>query len=341
MAKPVRFGILGAGSVAAAHARAIGALGEAAELVAVASQSEQRARSLAEPYGARVYAGYDQLLEADLDAVSICTPSGTHAHYAMGALQANKHVVIEKPLDVSLEAADRLIRVQRQSGQKATVISQYRWSPATQELRRLVQEQGLGRLVHGDAALKWYRPQSYYDSAAWRGTRELDGGCLMNQGIHTLDQLLWVMGPVAAVTAYTGTLTHEGIDVEDVAVAVLRYESGALGALNFTTNAYPGLSARIEIHGTGGSARLENEELAVYREPGALPATYGGREQHLTGGASDPMAISELHPLQYRDFLAALAEDRDPLITLEEGRRTLATVLACYESARTGREVRL
>jgi UDP-N-acetyl-2-amino-2-deoxyglucuronate dehydrogenase len=365
MGKPVRFGIVGAGVIGAHHAQVLAqnlALTGAAALVAVADAEPGRAEQLAAKYGAAACSDYRALLgRPDVDAVAVCTPSGLHAEHAVAALEAGKHVLIEKPVEIALPAIDRLVAAWQRSGRVAAVISQHRFAGAVRTIEQLIAAERFGRLVHADAAMKWWRSQAYYDSVGWRGTLALDGGgCMMNQGIHTIDLLQWLLAPaagrVAAVTAYTGTLLHERIEVEDSAVALLRFESGAVGTLSFTVNAYPGLSTRLELHGGRGSAVLVNEKLdyLFFERPGEAEAgPYGGGGarnlapefaadgEGSAGGAADPAAIVDRHTAQYLDFLEAVAQGRPPLNTPAEARRPVEIILACYESARTGREVRL
>lgn len=354
MAEKMRFGILGCGVIGPQHARAISGLPDAAQLVAVADTVPGRARELAEEFGCDCHDNLvDLLVRDDVDAVCVCTPSGMHAEHAMDAIRAGKHVVIEKPVDVQLGVIDALIEVQRATDRKVAVISQHRFDPATRIVHDAARGGRFGRLTVGAAQVRWWRSQGYYNSGEWRGTWALDGGgSLMNQSIHTLDLLQWVMGPVTEVCAYTGLLAHERIEVEDVAVAILRFESGALGVLEATTAAYPGLSARLEVHGDRGSAVIDDDELAYYHAAaeGERGAAYGGgdtnqaaeilrehgrREAGATAG-SDPSSLSMAHRDQLEDFVAAVREGREPLVNVEEARKVVAVILAVYDSARNG-----
>src|SRR5919112_1269422 len=228
----LRFGILGCGVIGPHHSKAIAGL-ESAELVAVADVVPEPAEELAGEFGCAHYASLEEMLSGvDLDAVCVCTPSGMHADGAITALEAGKHVVIEKPVDVTLEAADRLIEVQRATGRRVTVVSQHRFDAATRAVRAALARGEFGRLTSGSADVRWWRSQSYYDSGGWRGTWELDGGgVLINQAIHSIDLLQWLMGPAVQLTAYTGLLAHERIEVEDTAVAILKFEESAPGTI--------------------------------------------------------------------------------------------------------------
>jgi len=353
----LRFGILGCGVIGPHHARAIAGM-DGAELVAVADIVPKLAEELAGEYGCSSYAGLEEMLSGvELDAVCVCTPSGMHADDAIVALEAGKNVVIEKPVDVTLRAADRLIEVQRATGRKVAVVSQHRFDPSTRAVHEALSRGEFGRLTSGSAEVRWWRSQSYYDSGGWRGTWDLDGGgVLINQAIHSIDLLQWLMGPVLDVCAHTGLLAHERIEVEDTAVAILKFAGGALGTIVATTAAYPGLTARIAVHGDRGSAIIDNDELVYFHSAGVEQEgkSYGGGENQAwqvmqkygevasgSGTGADPGGLSMAHRDQIMDFVEAIREDREPSINLEDGRKPLAIIQGIYESARTGGPVRI
>jgi UDP-N-acetyl-2-amino-2-deoxyglucuronate dehydrogenase len=353
----IHFGVLGCGVIGPHHARAIAGL-EDAELIAVADIVPELARELAAEYGCSSHYGLGEMLsETELDAVCVCTPSGMHARNAIAALEAGKHVVIEKPVDVTLEAADRLLGVQRQTGRKVAVVSQHRFDAAALAVHRAIATKTFGRLTAGSAEVRWWRSQAYYDSGGWRGTRELDGGgVLINQAIHSIDLLQWLMGRVVEVHAYTGLLAHQRIEVEDTAVAIVEFEGGALGTILATTAAYPGLTARIAVHGDRGSAVIDDDELVYFHAAGGgqEAEAYGGGENQAeqvmeqygggstgSGAGADPGSLSMAHRDQIADFVRAVKEDREPSINVEEGRKPLAIVAGIYESVRTGGPVRI
>ena len=237
--------------------------------------------------------------------------------------------MVEKPIDVTLAAADRLIEAARAAGVALTVISQHRFDPGLIELKRLLGDEALGRLVLAEASTKWYRTQAYYDSAAWRGTWAMDGGSLMNQGIHYVDLLRWCMGPVSEVTAVCATQAHQ-IEAEDTALAIVRFGSGAVGTILSSTAAYPGFPQRLEITGTDGTVIVEDGRIVHRAGAGAV------------GAAADPAAIEVAsHAAQIADLLAAVEEGRAPAVDGQAGRDALEIVRAVYESARTGAPVRL
>jgi predicted dehydrogenase len=329
------FGIVGTGVIAAMHAAAVAALPRA-RLAAVTDVADGAAAAFAAARGCAAEPGLDQLLaRPDVDVVCVCVPSGLHAEIGVRAAQAGKHLVVEKPIDVTLAAADRLIEAARAAGVALTVISQHRFDPGLIELKRLLSDGALGRLVLAEASTKWYRTQAYYDSAAWRGTWAMDGGSLMNQGIHYVDLLRWCMGPVTEVTAVCATQAHQ-VEVEDTALAIVRFASGAVGTILSSTAAYPGFPQRLEITGTDGTVIVEDGRIVRRAGAGAVGAVGG------VGGAADPAAIEVAsHAAQIADLLAAVEEGRAPAVDGQAGRDALEIVRAVYESARTGAPVRL
>jgi UDP-N-acetyl-2-amino-2-deoxyglucuronate dehydrogenase len=355
MAEKLRFGIVGSGVIGPMHAEAIESLPDA-ELVSVADIIFERAQKLAARYGARPYSDLGEMLAREqLDVVTIGTPSGMHGEHAIQVMRSGRHVIVEKPMEISKAALDEMLRVQQETGVKMAVISQHRFDPAAQEVDALVQEKAFGRLVLGNALIPWWRSQGYYDSGAWRGTWQLDGGgVLMNQSIHSIDVLQWLMGPVCSVFAYTDTLAHR-METEDVAVAVLRFENGALGTIAATTGAYPGVSTRIEIFGDRGSAIIENDELAylhLARDDSEEVGAYGispkadraraAQGEKKEGAAQNPAALNvRSHTMQFADMIRAISENGTPLVDGYAGRRTVEVILAIYESARSHQEVML
>ena len=337
------FGIIGAGVIATTYAGAIAAIAHA-RLRAVADIDQERAQRLAAAAGADAYADVDALLARhDIDVVCVCVPSGLHAEIGARAAAAGKHVVVEKPIDVTLAAADRLIDACRSGGVALSVISQHRFDPSVRRLREAIAAGRLGRLILGDAFVKWYRSPAYYRSAGWRATWSLDGGgALMNQGIHSVDLLLWLLGPVESVLARTATAAHE-VAVEDVATALIRFSSGASGVIEVTTAAFPGFAERIEVSGTRGSVVLEAGEIIAWRLADELgdPGPYGVVTRLAASSTDAPTESHDGHAAQLHDVLDAIEHDREPAVTGEDGRRALEVVLATYESARTAAEVRL
>jgi UDP-N-acetyl-2-amino-2-deoxyglucuronate dehydrogenase len=343
---PRGFGVVGAGVISLVHADAIASIPDA-RLVAVTDVEPERAKALAAAHECAAEPNLDALLARDdVEVVSVCVPSGLHAEVGIRAAVAGKHLVVEKPVDVSLEAADRLISAARAAAVVMTVISQHRFDKGLIDLRRLLDDGRLGRLVLGEASTKWYRSQGYYDSAAWRGTWALDGGSLMNQGIHYLDLLLWCMGPVVEVTALFATQTHQ-IEVEDAALAALRFASGAVGTVVASTAVFPGFAQRLEISGTGGTVVVEDGEISrcELADDHDDPGLRGGRTSRnggQSGAAARPAGLDiASHAAQISDLLNAIDEGREPSVAGEDGRAALEVVRAVYESAWAGRTVRV
>lgn len=358
-AAKLRFAVVGAGMIGTRHAAVISGLGREAVLAAVVDLNLAKAGALARQYGVPEYSSLGAALAAHpIDAVAVCTPTGVHGEVAIEALQAGRHVVIEKPAEITPEKVDAIIAARDAAGRMVTVISQHRFDPSTEIVLEALRNGGLGRLTSGIASIDWWRGQGYYDSGYWRGTWELDGGgALMNQGVHTVDLLVAALGTPVEVFAYTSRTAHERIDVEDVAVGVVKFDGGALGMLHASTAAFPGLSARLQVHGDRGSAVIDNDQLSyIHTTPaGQAPEEifYGGagagnQLEHYgpnLGGApsagSDPAELSDAHVRQYLDFLAAVRDGRPPRVGLEENRLSLSVITGAYESARTGLPVRL
>jgi len=345
----VGFGIIGCGNIGPVHAMAIGDA-PSAKLVAVSDLSEELAQKLAGEHGAKPYTDYKAMLERDdVQAVCICVPSGLRAEIGEDCAAAGKHILSEKPLEVSSARIDRIINAADSNGVKLGCIFQSRFSEGASKVRDAIDDGRFGKLVLGDAYIKWYRSQEYYDSGAWRGTRKLDGGgCLMNQGIHQIDLLQWFFGPVKKVTAQTALVAHDGLEVEDLATAMLEFANGAFGVIEGSTAIWPGHSERVEVHGTAGSAILESGELRFWKfredRPGdeAIQAELE-KESALGTGAGDPLAglKHEGHRRQIEDFADAILNDRSPRIEGREGRKAVRLIEAIYESAEKGQPVRL
>ncbi len=344
----LKFGVVGCGMIAGFHAKALADC-PGAELVACYSRSDESTRAFADKYGLQPFTDLQAMIEqGGIDAVTICSPSGAHLDPALAAAKAGKHVVVEKPLEITTARCDEIIQATDAAGVKLGVTFQSRFHQASQLLKQAMVEGRFGTVTLGDAYVKWFRSQQYYDSGAWRGTWKLDGGgALMNQAIHSVDLLLWLMGDVVEVHARTATMTHQRIEVEDVAVATLQFRSGALGVIEATTTAYPGSLKRIEICGSGGMAVLEEEDLKQWQFLNEQPSDVQVREQLAAktktgGGASDPAAIGHHgHTLFFNDFVSAVNENRQPAINGSEGRRSVEVIEAIYQSARERRSISL
>ncbi|MDZ4821583.1 MAG: Gfo/Idh/MocA family oxidoreductase [Planctomycetota bacterium] len=342
------FGIVGCGMISRFHARAIADL-KGAKLVACYNTSLGPAQRLAEETGCKAYADLDAMLaDPNLDIVTIATPSGAHQEPAIAAAKAGKHVIIEKPLEITLKRCDAIIQACQKYGVKLATVFPSRFHQSSIEMKRAIDAERFGQLTLGDAYVKWFRTQQYYDSGKWRGTWELDGGgALMNQAVHSVDLLQWFMGPVLEVTAHAATLAHERIAVEDNIVATLKFKNGALGVIEASTAVYPGYLKRIEIHGSAGSAVMEEEDIKVWdfakkqkRDEAILQKM--AEKKSGGGGASDPSAIGHHgHAKQFADFVDAIKKNREPAIDGAEGRQSIEIILAIYKAAESGKTVQL
>jgi predicted dehydrogenase len=346
----IGFAIVGCGMIARLHARAIADIPQA-RVAALVSRHPANAHALADDLKLDVPIETDLgriLSRTDVQAVIVTTPSGAHMEPAIAAAEAGKHVVVEKPLEVTLERCDRIIEACDRRGVKLCCVFPSRFAEANQTLKRALEQKCLGRVTLAETTCKWWRPQSYYDQSGWKGTRALDGGgALMNQAIHNVDLLAWLMGPVVAVSGYTATLAHERIEVEDTAVACLRFVSGALGVIQATTAAHPGLPKTLAVHGDRGSVVIEQDEIVRWAiEPdtaqGHALKQRSARRSGAEGGASDPAGISHLgHARQLSDFVRSIETGSSPLVDGGQGRTAVQIVLGVYRSAETGRTVQL
>ena len=340
------FGIVGCGMIAGFHARAINEI-EGAHLVACQSRRLEAAEAFATEHGGKPYADLAAMLADDeVDVVTICTPSGAHLDPAVAAAEAKKHVIVEKPLEVTTDRCDAIIEACKKNGVTLSTIFPSRFHDSSILLKQAIDQQRFGTLTLGDAYVKWFRTQEYYDSGQWRGTWELDGGgALMNQAIHSVDLLLWLMGNVVEVSANCATLAHERIEVEDVVTASLKFENGALGVIEATTAAFPGMLKKIEIHGNQGSAVIEEEDIKVWQFAEQKPDDQAIIQKYASmtetgGGAADPAAIGHAaHAKQFADVVNAINNGTQLKIDGAEGRRSVAVILAIYEAAKSGKRV--
>jgi predicted dehydrogenase len=344
----IGFGIIGCGMISRFHAKAVADI-KGAKVTACFDSFTSSADKFGAEIGCKVYHDLDAMLaDPDVDVVTICTPSGVHMEPAVAAAKAGKHVIVEKPLDITLKRCDAMIAACKKTGVVLSTIFPSRFHESSQLLKAAIDKGRFGKLTMGDAYVKWFRTQEYYDSGAWRGTWALDGGgALMNQAVHSVDLLLWFMGPAVDVSAYTATLAHERIEVEDVAVANIKFSNGALGVIEASTATFPGELKRIEVSGNAGSVVLREEDLAVWKFARETKADEAIRQKmasrtHTGGGAADPKAIGyHGHMLQFQDVLKAIKTGKKPLVDGPEGRKAIELILAIYKSAETGKPVKL
>lgn len=343
----IGFGIVGCGMISNFHAKAIENI-PGAKLVACFDMFPQAADRFAEAQNCTGYHDLKEMLKnPDVDIVTICTPSGAHRDPAIAAAKAGKHVIVEKPLEITLKRCDAIIKACEDNGVQLGTIMPSRFSPANVELKKAIDKGRFGKLTMGDTYVKWWRSQEYYDSGGWRGTWALDGGgAYMNQAIHNVDLLYWLMGDVAEVCGVTDTLAHERIEVEDTGAACVKFQNGAIGVLEATTSAFPGLLKRTEIHGTTGSAIVEQDNIKMWtfakeqKRDADILEKYSSKAG--TGGAADPKAIDFTgHMLQFKDFLKAIKKGEKPAVDGYEGRKSVEIILAIYKSSWSGRRVQL
>lgn len=350
--------IVGCGVIGLNHAEAI-ARHPALRVVALVDSDPAAARSLADHIDGRgrprpdEYSTLSDALAARGDdaagLVVICTPSGLHAALAAESIAAGRHVVIEKPLEVTVPAARELAVLAEAAearGLVVSVISQHRYDPASVLVHAAIADGEFGVVSSGVASVAWWRTQAYYDSAGWRGTWALDGGgAVMNQGIHTVDLLLWMLGAPIEVSARTALLAHTGIEVEDTAVATVTFASGALGVIHSTTAAYPGPFARLQVHGSAGSAVIQDDRLEYFHVASRATADEGNQAwavlpaDEVHGNPRQADAFVTGHLRQYEDVVAAIRERRQPVMRVEDAYLSMAVVRAMYLSATLGRGI--
>lgn len=341
---PVRFGLIGTGSIADFHARAI-ELVDGAQLIAAHSRNATAGTAFATTNDCEYIAKLEDLLSrADIDAIAIATPSGTHASIGIAAAQAGKHVLCEKPLDITVEKIDALVAACEAHKVLLGAIFPSRLGAGPRAAKQAIEQNRFGQLTQCSAFIPWFRTREYYREVGWRGTWILDGGgALMNQGIHAIDLLLWLAGDVVEVSARCQTRAHD-IEVEDNAVAWLRFDNGGLGLVQASTVCYPGERKRVEIKGDRGSIRLVDDMPTLWQFDEEHPEDETVRSlaqnTQIGGGFSDPRAIGvEGHRAQYQDFVEAIRAGREPIIPGAEGRRAVALIRAIYQSNQENRVV--
>jgi UDP-N-acetyl-2-amino-2-deoxyglucuronate dehydrogenase len=332
-------GLIGGGNITETHARAARAI-PGVEISAIHGTNAEKIARLSREHGGTPYQDFDAFLNhRPMDLVMIGSPSGLHATQGIAAASHGLHILTEKPIEISTARADALIDAAKQSKVKLGVIFQDRMKPHIRQLRNWLDEGLLGKPLFVDARVKWYRPPEYYANSRWRGTFALDGGgALINQGVHTVDLLLWLLGDVARVQARTATLLHK-IEAEDTAAAILEFSSGALGIFHATTAAYPGYPRRVEISGTEGTVILEHDRIVAANlrsAPGALESASLDKNQ-----SASSAAVTDFrgHQAVLEDFLQAIRQNRAPACDGPEGRRSIALIEAMYRAAKTPNRV--
>jgi UDP-N-acetyl-2-amino-2-deoxyglucuronate dehydrogenase len=343
----LRFAIIGAGrpnqnfgsqevyhGVGEYHARAIS---EYAELAAIASKSERSAAFLATKFGVKdIYTDYRKILDRkDIDAVTIATPSGMHGEIAQAAAQAGKHILIEKPIEVTLEKAEAVVEECERNKVKLAVAFHHRFG-ILGEIKAAVDNGEIGKLLICNAFCKRYRNRQYFQSSNWRGTWALDGGgALMNQGIHIIDSFQWIAGDVASIFGYVANLVHPYVETEDVAVASIRFKKGCMGIIESTICSYPDLADRIELHGEKGSIIADGYPMQIRLKESIGQNRFEGE---VTKKEQPVMYIGMHHGL-IQDLIQSIEEDREPRVNGREGLKSLRIITAIYESAKKSEEI--
>lgn len=339
MEKKMRFAVIGCGRIAPKHAESIVAL-EEAELVAVCDIVPEKAQAFADKYGAKPYTSYEEMLaNEDLDVVTIATESNLHAPIGIAAAKAGKHVMVEKPMAMTLESADELIRTCKDAGVKLAVIHQNRFNKSVKLMHKALEEGRFGNLTHGQATVRWNRDDNYYAQAPWRGTKLQDGGVLMNQSIHNIDLLQWTFGPVESVFGYTRTAMRK-IEMEDIGTAVIKFKSGALGIIEAASTIYPkNIEETLNVFGETGSVIIGG--IAVNRiENWEFPGSEEEKKHIFASQENDPPDVYGFgHREVISDMIEAIRQDRSPAIPGEEGRKALEIILAIYKCQETKQPV--
>jgi predicted dehydrogenase len=332
-------GIVGAGNISETHLRAASQI-EGLRIAAVCGKNAEKARALAGTAGVPAYTDLDSFLNHHpIDLIAIGSPSGCHAEQGIAAARKGIHVLVEKPIDVTVRRADLLIKECERAGVKLGVFFQDRVTPDIRRLKQMIESELLGRIHLATAHVKWFRPPEYYSDSRWRGTWVLDGGgAVMNQGVHTVDLLLWLLGDVRSVYARTGTLLHE-IETEDTAVATLEFRSGALATFEATTSAFPGLPRRLYVSGRNGTAVLEHDRLVSVDLHGRNEESAQIDSARNLSESSPVVSDVSGHRMIIEDFLDAIQRNRRPLCDGIEGKRSVELVQAIYESSRSGKPV--
>ncbi|WP_240744892.1 Gfo/Idh/MocA family protein [Desulforhopalus sp. IMCC35007] len=341
--RAIRFGVAGPGSIGHSHCQAIQEA-SGAELVAVLGRDTEKTKGFAFTYGIMPYTDLDQFLTAArLDALTIATPSGAHLEIAVKAAQRGIHVLCEKPIETTSTKSSAMIKACREAGVQLGVFFQARFDPCTILAKQAIEDGRLGKILLASCQMRWARDQAYYDSAPWRGTWELDGGgCLMNQGIHSIDLLLHLAGDALAVSAFQGPLTHQRIEVEDNLCATVRFANGAIGTIETSTSCNPGLPRRVEISGEKGTICIEDNRIVRWQFAETLPEDTEIRRRYTAasdsaGGASDPKAIGlSGHRQVVEDFVTSIQTATAPCVSGEEGKRSVDFICSVYESMRQG-----
>lgn len=338
---PLGIAIVGCGSVSKVHLEALRQIPEA-RVCGVWSRSPETTKRYATEYGVRAYESLQAVCDdPEVKIVTLCTPPGFHVDQGLQVAAAGKHLIIEKPLDVNYDKGKKLVETCREKGLKLAVIYQNRYTKAAQQVKTAIDQGLLGKLILGDAYVKWYRSPEYYASADWRGSWEIEGGgSLITQAIHSIDLLQWFMGKVKSISGSIRISTHQ-IQTEDLGAAVLEFENGALGVIEGSTAIVPGFKERLEIHGQKGTIILEGGNIKEWKVDGCNEADYVQTDK-ISYGKTDSPAISYVnHQAQLQQIISSISNGKEPEVNGEEGLKSLAIVLGIYQSSQKGQKVYL
>lgn len=337
----INFAVIGCGMVANTHIAALREIPEA-QISGVWDISQEITHAFAQKYEVKPYSSFEEVAaDKEVQAVCLCMPPAYHVDYGIKLARQGKHIFVEKPISVDVDQGAELVAACRQEGVKLAVVFQNRFTPAAQTVKQALNQGLLGKLVLGDAYVKWYRSPEYYSSNKWRGTWKVEGGAaLINQAIHTIDLLQWFMGGVKSVAGFIRTSTHK-IEAEDVGVAVVDYTNGAIGVIEGSTAVVPGFKERIEIHGQKGSIALEGGNITMWKVEGCQESDYV-KPQTVSYGDTNSPAISYVnHQEQLIDFISAIKEGREPAVTGEEGLKALRIISGIYASSQERKVISL
>ena len=338
----IHIGIIGGGNISETHARAAREI-EGVEITAIHGRNQEKAARLGQLYGGAVYDDFQSFLDhRPMTMVAIGSPSGLHSEQGIAAARHGLHVLVEKPIDINTARADAFIAECERAAVKLGVFFQDRVAPDLVRLKDLIDSGRLGKPILASARVKWYRPPEYYGESRWRGTRALDGGgALINQGVHTVDLLLWLMGDVTRVQSKAITALHK-IEVEDTLVATLEFSNGAVGTLEATTSVYPGYPRRLELTGSEGTIVVEGDRIVAADLRHPLAELSPIKEEFVHNGATSPV-VSDVggHRRLLEDFIRAIEMNGSPRCDGHEARKSVELVQGIYESSLTDRPVRL
>ncbi len=337
----IKFGLIGCGRISEKHFQAIEQI-ENSKIIACADIIKSRAVKASEKYKTKsVYTDYKKMLEnEDIDAVLICTPSGLHPKMGIEAAKKKIHIITEKPMAINLKSADDLIKACDDNLVQLFVVKQNRLNPPIQLLKKAISKNRFGRLFSANATVRWTRPQSYYDQAKWRGTRELDGGAFLNQASHYFDLIQWLMGSAESVMAFTTTLNHE-IETEDEGAGIIHFLNGAIGVIEVTMNTYPhNYEGSITILGEFGSVKIGG--IAVNKIEHWEFKDYDDDDKYIEQSNTNPKNVYGFGHLGFlQNVVNVLQGIAKPKVDGRSGRNSLELILAMYESAKTGKKITL